>query len=373
MPLNEKRTRTVTGVINDEEKGVMRQEAASNVHVAVVIPVRNRSDLLERCLASLADQVFSMAECEVLVCDDCSQENLRPILNRFREKLPRIRLLRQDSWKGPAAARNFGIRAVGAPIVLFLDSDTLSDHALVRHLLAALDRNPEWVGAEAKIESVGRKENPLWDGPVCPNGGRYHTAAIAYRRDALIRAGGLDETFKMPACEDVDLAMRLLKEGSIGFVPEAIVYHPTRRVTLKTFWNWRRYWKYVMILAKRYGVLAFPGKSAGSFPRLRVALAAVLTLPGGRFLTACDHLMHQPWEGLLACFYAFFEAICGVCALPDILFESVPPYKDYLSSETKDSGGNLTSVPHSIPDSQWPGGAGTGNISSTGDKHGEIS
>jgi GT2 family glycosyltransferase len=215
--------------------------------------------------------------------------------------------------------------------VLFLDSDVLPDRGLILHLVAALGKNPDWLGAEARIESNGAGKSPLCDGPVCQNGGRYHTAAIAYRRDALFRVGGFDESFKMPVCEDVDLAVRVLKLGPIGFVPEAVAKHPWRRITLRTHWRWRNSWKYVMIVGKRYGFLAFPGKGAGPFPRLRVALAAVVTQPAGRFIEGIRHMRKDFFEASLVCFYGLFDVLCGVWALLSIFFSPVPERKNYLS------------------------------------------
>jgi hypothetical protein len=95
-------------------------------------------------------------------------------------------------------------------------------------------------------------------------------------------------------------------------------------------WRSRKYWKYVMILAKRYGFLAFPGRPVGPLPRLRVALAAIVTLPGGRLFEALKHTGHNPWEGLRACAAALFDVTCGIAALPEILFAPVPERKDYL-------------------------------------------
>jgi glycosyltransferase involved in cell wall biosynthesis len=293
-----------------------------------VIPVRNRPDVLRRNLSALASQDFASKDFEVLVCDDGSTDDILSVVERFRMVL-NVQLLKQKP-KGPAAARNLGIRKSIAPIVIFLDSDVWADKALIRHLVTTLDKNPEWMGVEAKIESAGGNPCPLWDAPVCDDGRRYHTAAIAYRRDALVKAGGFDETFKLPACEDVDLAARILRMGSIGFVPEAIAHHPIRSVRLKTHWRWRRHWKYEMILAKRYGFLSFPGHSAGPFPRLRLALAAVITLPAGRFIEGVKYIGTKPSDGLLACLYALFDVFCGFWALPNIFFSRIPLQRNYL-------------------------------------------
>jgi GT2 family glycosyltransferase len=300
-------------------------------YVAIVIPVRDRPDLLTRVLAALTVQDVGVENFEVLVCDDGSAMDPKPVVESFLRAIPNLKILGQKA-RGPAAARNLGIREAKAPIIIFLDSDTLPDPAMVRHLATALEQNQDWVGAEAKIESLATKGNPLWDGPICQNGGRYHTAAIAYRRDALMLAGGLDETFTLPACEDVELAMRILSRGTIGFVPEAVVYHPSRRVNLGLHWRWRRYWKYEMVLAKRYGILGFPEHSAGRFPRLRVALAAVVTLPGGRLLDACKHLRRNIGEAFRASLYALFDVLCGLTALPEIIFSPIPPRKNFLEN-----------------------------------------
>jgi len=307
------------------------------VQVSVVIPVRNRPELLVQSLSFLAKQDFRPNEYEVLVCDDGSTEDLQPVVEKFSSKILNLRFLRQEP-KGPAAARNLGVRESVSPIVVFMDSDILPHRGMILHLVTALDQNPDWMGAETRIKSIGEDQSPLWDGPVCDNGKRYHTAAIAYRRDAVDKAGGFDETFKLPACEDVDLAARILKKGSIGFVPEAIAYHPIRPIALQTHWRWRRHWKYEMILAKRYGFLSFPEHPAGPYPRLRVALAAVVTLPAGRFIGGVKYIKHKPSDGMLACLYALFDVFCGFLALPSILFSDIPPQRNYLSNHIEDTG-----------------------------------
>ena len=93
--------------------------------VSVVIPVFNRPDFLERCLASLIQQDFPLADMEIFVCDDGSTVDLGPVLKRFQGNLPQIKFLRRDLSKGPAAARNMGIRHCKAPIIATIDSDVI--------------------------------------------------------------------------------------------------------------------------------------------------------------------------------------------------------------------------------------------------------
>jgi GT2 family glycosyltransferase len=298
--------------------------------VAIVIPALNRPDLLAKCLESLACQTLPAGVSEVLVCDDGSSVDLATVVGSFGSRLPEVRLVRQQP-KGPAAARNLGFRSSPADIFVCIDSDVICADGFIDKLVEALRRNADWVAAEATVLPAG-EQGLFFDAPV-NRGGTYGTGASAYRRTALLEAGGLDESFPFPACEDAELAARLLRLGPYGYVPDAIVYHPTRRVTWHMQWRSRKYWRYVMILAKRYGILAFPGRPASPLPRLRVALAAVVTLPAGRLLEALKYAGHNPGEGLCACAAALFDVICGLAALPEILFAPVPERKNYLRVE----------------------------------------
>ena len=302
----------------------------SQPRVSVIVPTRDRTDLLRRCLLSLARQDADPACYEILVCDDGSAEAPAELIGEFQPGPPLLRLLSQKPL-GPAAARNLGIRSTNAPLVIFLDSDVIPDKGLVQALLKAMDAHPEWMGAEACLVPSGTEADPLWEAPAAPNGGRYHTAAIAYRREALVAVGGFDEQFLLPACEDVELAVRVLQLGLIGFVPDAKAFHPRRRVTWASRWRQRRNWKYVTILAKRYAILAFPDRKVGRFPRMRVALAAVLTLPSGRLREGIRYVRQCPAEGLIASVGAMFDVFCGVCTLPEILLSQIPARKSCVA------------------------------------------
>jgi len=304
---------------------------------SVVIPIRDRPDSLKRCLDSLAEQDFPAENFEIIVCDDGSRADLSRIVNNRPPGHPDIKLLKQDRL-GPAAARNLGIRSTFSPIVVFVDSDIVADKGLIRYLVAALEENPRWTGAEARLSPVEGTESPLWEAPAALKGGRFHTAAIAYRRDALLAAGGLDEAFSQPACEDVELAARVLAIGPIGFVPDARAYHPRRRADLGMRWHSRLHWKYLVILAERYGFLAFPESPIRRFPRLRIGYAAVATLPLGRFLNSVRWILRRPLDAAIGIFYAVFDVACGVSALPEILFSPVPERGDYLRNRAAVAG-----------------------------------
>ena len=295
--------------------------------VTVVVPARNRPDLLQVCLDRLTQQTADPDTYEVLVCDDGSTEDLASVVASFEGRSPVVRLLRQQP-QGPAAARNLGVRRSRGTVVVFVDSDVIPDPAFLRSLCEALARNPPWLAAEARVEAIGGDDSPLWDAPTA-HGGAYPSGAIAYRRDVLVAAGGFDEAFTMPACEDVELAARVLPKGPIGYVPEAVVYHPRRRITFRTCWRWRTFWWFTAILAGRYGFLGWPTRLT-RFPRLRTAQAAVVNLPAGRVLEALPWLWRSPKVGTVALVHAMFDVVCGLAALPEIVLKPFPERKNYL-------------------------------------------
>jgi glycosyltransferase involved in cell wall biosynthesis len=88
---------------------------------SVVIPHYQQPDLLERCLQSLMAQE-NAPPFEVIVVDNASKELPTAICAPFRE----VRLL-LETTKGPGPARNMGAREARAPVIVFLDADSVVD------------------------------------------------------------------------------------------------------------------------------------------------------------------------------------------------------------------------------------------------------
>lgn len=300
----------------------------SSAQCTIVIPVFNRGDLLRAVLDGLAKQSLPSSSFEVLVCDDGSTESLAPVVSEFETALPHLQHLRQPN-RGPAAARNLGIVHAKSDVVIFLDSDVVPGKRVLESLYAALVAHPEWQGAEAKLEPIGGEDSFGWDAPRSDNGGHYHTAGIAYRKSVLREIGGLDENFSRAACEDVEVAFRVLKHGPIGFVPEAVVYHPRRRRTAVSAWKARKNWRYVQLLACRHGFLGWPG-NATAMPRLRTAWCAAVTLPAGRCLEAVRRLPSAPGDAARGLGLAIVDWVGGLAMLPTILLAPAPPHRSQL-------------------------------------------
>jgi mycofactocin glycosyltransferase len=204
----------------------------TSADLAVVIPARDRANLLAGCLARIGPAA------EIVVVDDGSRDP-EAIAAVAREGGARI--VRNDVSAGPAGARNTGIAATGAPLVAFLDSDTLPSGGWLDILLAHFDDPrtaavapriavPAGRGALAAYEAV-RSPLDLGDGPgvVGPDRriGFVPAAALVVRRAALTECGGFDPGLRVG--EDVDLVWRLAAAGwTVRYEPTARVEHPHR-------------------------------------------------------------------------------------------------------------------------------------------------
>lgn len=87
--------------------------------VSVVIPAYNRAYTLERSVNSVLSQ--SCADLEVIIVDDCSDDNTAEIIKGIPD--PRIRYERLDQRSGACVARNTGIALANGEYIAFQDSD----------------------------------------------------------------------------------------------------------------------------------------------------------------------------------------------------------------------------------------------------------
>lgn len=197
--------------------------------VTVVIPFHGDAGTIAPLLASLP------TEHEVIVVDDAS-----PAPPPVRAR--RVRVLRHPVNRGPAAARNTGLRAATTPYVAFVDADARPSpdwhHGLLAHFawdgrLAVVAPRIRSAPGPTLLHRYEAARTPLDMGPLpglVRRWGRLAyvpSAAWVARRDVLEAIGGFDESLRFG--EDVDLVWRLLDQGwHVRFEPAVTVEHVPR-------------------------------------------------------------------------------------------------------------------------------------------------
>ena len=95
----------------------------AGVDVSVIVPCFNAEAYLDRCLESLARQTLPQDRLEVICVDDCSTDATPAMLDRYRDRIANLRILRHAKNRKQGAARNTGLDAAIGRYVFFLDSD----------------------------------------------------------------------------------------------------------------------------------------------------------------------------------------------------------------------------------------------------------
>ena len=89
-----------------------------DIKYSVIIPAYNAKKTISFTLEALLSQEGIEAG-EVIVVDDGSSDNTADLVKKYP-----VRLIQQAN-KGPASARNYGVREAKGEIVLFTDSDCI--------------------------------------------------------------------------------------------------------------------------------------------------------------------------------------------------------------------------------------------------------
>lgn len=203
--------------------------ARRSVTVSVVVPTYDRERSIGACIEALRRQTHR--DLEIIVSDDCSRDATVAVARAIAD--PRVRVLRADSNRGPAAARNAAVREASGEIVFFTDDDVLVPSDWIETGLRYF-ADPACVGIEGRVVYVGESYRPHYAERIVENEGReYMTANMAYRRAVLLDAGLFDESLRV--YEDFELAKRVMRLGHIAYAPDMVVTHSQDRYTVASY------------------------------------------------------------------------------------------------------------------------------------------
>jgi len=127
----------------------------TKVMVSVVTPLYDSSDTILETIKSVLNQTYS--NWEMLIVDDCSNDDSCQIVQSIIEKNSKIQLILLDENSGAAVARNKAIKAANGRFIAFLDSDDLWMPDKLEKQIAFMLKNrcPFSFCAYDKINGVG--------------------------------------------------------------------------------------------------------------------------------------------------------------------------------------------------------------------------
>lgn len=188
-------------------------EPATVPLLSVVVPTYNHASVLRHALACLAAQTLAAEAYEVVVVDDGSTDETPAVIAEAGTGLARVRGVHLERNRGRSVARNEGIRAACAPIVVFIDSDVLVRPDFLQRHLDLHHAAGESVIGRGPVATIPTPVLPARNPAGLMSAAFLTTANASVPRQALLDAGLFDEGFVWYGWEDFDLGLRLRARG----------------------------------------------------------------------------------------------------------------------------------------------------------------
>ena len=200
---------------------------------SVVVPVRDRRDLLRELLDALARQTYR--DFEVVIVDDGSTDGSADEATAVAASRGLRLQVERTAGVGAVEARRIGVASSRGSVLAFTDSDCAPDPVWLAEGVAAIDAGADLVVGPTvpagPVRALERSVEARSDDGLCA------TCNVFYRRAAYEDAGGFSEAgrtlgFRLTRRakqlgfgEDTILAWRIRRSGRYAFVPAAVVRH----------------------------------------------------------------------------------------------------------------------------------------------------
>jgi len=89
--------------------------------VSIILPVYNNANTLEKCIDSVLKQSYT--NFELIIINDGSNDGTKDIIQQFKEKDKRIKIIENETNKGVSFSRNKAIEIANGKYVTFIDGD----------------------------------------------------------------------------------------------------------------------------------------------------------------------------------------------------------------------------------------------------------
>ncbi len=203
--------------------------------VSVLMSVYNGEKYLRQSVESILGQSFG--DFEFLIVNDASKDGSRDILEEYRKRDKRIRIIDNLKNMGLTRSLNIGLREVKGDFIARQDADDVSLPWRLEKQLRVIEANRETVLVSGGIEFID-ENGRVWHRPglraTHPLVIRWFLmffnyigghSQVMFRKNAIVRLGGYPENFKYS--QDYYLWVKLARMGNIHIIPEVILQYRT--------------------------------------------------------------------------------------------------------------------------------------------------
>lgn len=236
----------------------LRDDTNKLTKVSIVIPAYNEGNNIRVCVNSLKVQNFPKDDYEIVVVDNNSTDNTLELIKNLNITYT------VEYKKGPAAAKNAGIKMATGNIIAFVDGDCVADRNWLKEIVTGFkDSNTGCVAGE--IMAMERENMSLLEQFLIKKGHlsqKQHmehsflpfaaTANAAYRKEVFDKIGFFDEDLFVGEDADLSWRMQLFTRYKLIYIPNAIIFHPYESSPKGLFRQKRRHAYGSVMLYKKY-------------------------------------------------------------------------------------------------------------------------
>jgi GT2 family glycosyltransferase len=216
---------------------------AESLNLSIIIPTCNRKNLLYKCLEALSCQRKNVSKTQIIVVNDGKSFSFKRLIKEIKFPVNVKSYYFENQKKGPAAARNLGIKKAVHNIILFLGDDILATSDLIEKHLEFHQNNEEinkgflgrviWYPNISKsnfmdwLEVSGMQADYSIADKKYTDFSHFYTTNISLKKEFLLKNNlFFDEDFIYPLFEDTEYGYRLFKKGfKLFYSQHALAYH----------------------------------------------------------------------------------------------------------------------------------------------------
>jgi molybdenum cofactor biosynthesis enzyme MoaA/glycosyltransferase involved in cell wall biosynthesis len=236
--------------------------------ISIVIPTYDRPNQLMQCIGSLQRQEFESLEAEIVVVDDKADKKIQKMLQAFEQARFPVHYFSQQA-KGPAAARNLGIKQAKADIIGFIDDDciacenwlSLMYQAHIKHRECVAVGGDTLVGYESIAAQIGQFLSTCSIQTFIDSKLQtifFPTCNVSIKK-TLFKTIAFNEKFPLPGGEDLEFFWQAYKQGYKMYWDKNIKVLHYRDKSMKSFirqaYNYGRGNYYVQYIHKDHPLL----------------------------------------------------------------------------------------------------------------------
>jgi glycosyltransferase involved in cell wall biosynthesis len=198
--------------------------------VSVIMASRNTSNYIETAIESVLAQTFK--NFELIIVDDNSDDNSIKIINKYKKKDKRIKLIRNSKTLGPAKSRNIALNVSRGKWISILDSDDVYFPNKLKKQVEIIENDTEiiFVGSGLVfIDENGKNlsnynyssKNSVLKRNILKIGAFPPHSSYFIKSRYLKKINGYNPRYHM--AQDYDLLLRLLKLGKFFSADETLI------------------------------------------------------------------------------------------------------------------------------------------------------